>query len=523
MSEALHIRNDVPPASQPAEPTCELGDSQPEVGEVVMCEPCRDPETGAEVQAEAGATLGEGAVGISADADTLGAIEAAGLTALLSSAVVRVSVGPGTPSPLRLRLPLTSEVGPDPPVLIRADEAGEWEIVKECTFSEGFVETTIQRPPTPVPVTEPAGSADGEQPASEAIAAAAAPALPSPPPSPPEQKDLCAALASVTFFALDRRSVSTARLVVLAKSVESRLLLNFVLVEEGSVVPPAEYNVVGSFESLQVMRSSEVVMQAWDIDNRSTFSGAIQSSSGSEAVTMPPWPGHGRVETCDLVATPLLDHAVPAVKVKAPPLRYEYVKILDLSQLRPVATAAHHGPHTPPPVPAPTPLPPLTTPSPQPVPWPLPSSHPKPRVVFLNYRRTVDGDSSRDLPDHQLAQRFHDQLHASGRFAWWANSDIPGFGIPPGQPFDEGLADGLARAHSFVALLSQAGLARLALLAADSPCDMVLVRRALTSHSAPCGAFGMTCWLTDDCACPAARWNFGWPTSCGAAAASPES
>ena len=42
------------------------------------------------------------AVDISADADTLGAIEAAGLAALLCSAVVRVSVGPGSPSPLRV-------------------------------------------------------------------------------------------------------------------------------------------------------------------------------------------------------------------------------------------------------------------------------------------------------------------------------------------------------------------------------------------------------------------------------------
>ena len=170
-------------------------------------------------------------------------------------------------------------------------------------------------------------------------------------------------------------------------------------------------------------------------------------------------------------------------------------------------------------------LPPAPIPAPyQPVPPPQPptGSHPAPRVVFLNYRRTAEGDSSCDLPDHQLAQRFHDQLHASGRFAWWANSNIPGFGIPPGQPFDEGLAHGLARTHSFVALLSQDGLARLARLTADSPCDMVLVRRALASHSAPCGACGVTCWLDDECACPAARWNFGWPTSCGAAAASPE-
>jgi hypothetical protein len=113
-------------------------------------------------------------------------------------------------------------------------------------------------------------------------------------------------------------------------------------------------------------------------------------------------------------------------------------------------------------------------------PQPPPGSHLAPRVVFLNYRRTVDGDSSRDLPDHQLAQRFHDQLHARGCGAWWSNSDIPGFGIPPGQPFYDGLADGLARTHSFVALLSQDGLARLARLTADSPCDMVLVRRALS-------------------------------------------
>ena len=142
-------------------------------------------------------------------------------------------------------------------------------------------------------------------------------------------------------------------------------------------------------------------------------------------------------------------------------------------------------------------LPPQAQLSPQPLAPPqqsasppqIPSgSHPAPRVVFLNYRRTVDGDGSRDLPDHQLAQRFHDQLHVSGCGAWWANSHLPGFGIPPGQPFYDGLADGLARTHSFVALLSQDGLARLAWLTADSPCDMVLVRHALASRSAPCGA-----------------------------------
>lgn len=61
--------------------------------------------------------------------------------------------------------------------------------------------------------------------------------------------------------------------------------------------------------------------------------------------------------------------------------------------------------------------------------------------------------------------------------SWWANSELVGFGTADGQPFDEDLADGLARSTAFVALLSQDGLGRLARLTAASHCDMVVVRQ----------------------------------------------
>ena len=366
------------PVSQPEEEpaVCDLmaedgGDaggisSEGAVDSPLGSEQYHDPTTGAEVQAPTGSTLGEGAIDVSADVGMLSTIEEAGLAGFLCSAVICVNIAPSTPAPLRVRLPFKSELRPDQLALIRADAAGEWEVVKGCKFDAGYVEASIQQPHPPVacervveeiaeeeerPLPSTRGKPSPSPPPSppsttlrsptEIVGAHAAVAilqpgemltLPSPPASPPSAVAagavLFAVALSVKLFVVDGRSISSAYFSALAKYTGSMLLLNYKLSMKEET-PGHGYQVVDSIR-LQVMKHSRVIVQPCD------SAGAPLHDVEEQA--LPQWLGDP-VETGRLVASPTLIQEASLcrafVKVKAPRLKDTFKAHLDLSTLQP--------------------------------------------------------------------------------------------------------------------------------------------------------------------------------------------
>ena len=84
-----------------------------------------------------------------------------------------------------------------------------------------------------------------------------------------------------------------------------------------------------------------------------------------------------------------------------------------------------------------------------------------PGRVFLSYRVKADA---------QLVERLYDKLRIRGVDVWWDAKCLP-----PGQPWEEGFADGLLSSDVFVPVLSKSALAPLASLSAASTCDNVLL------------------------------------------------
>ena len=85
--------------------------------------------------------------------------------------------------------------------------------------------------------------------------------------------------------------------------------------------------------------------------------------------------------------------------------------------------------------------------------------------VFLGYR--VDSDKD-------LVERLYDKLQARGVDVWW---DVRC--LTPGQPWEEGFANGLAGSDVFVPVLSKAALKRYEELTPESECDNVLLEHQL--------------------------------------------
>jgi hypothetical protein len=85
--------------------------------------------------------------------------------------------------------------------------------------------------------------------------------------------------------------------------------------------------------------------------------------------------------------------------------------------------------------------------------------------VFLGYRVASDVD---------LVEKLYLGLKAEGVDVWWDKKCLP-----PGQPWEEGFADGLCSSDVFVPVLSKASLAPFAQLTAASACDNVLLEYQL--------------------------------------------
>jgi len=85
--------------------------------------------------------------------------------------------------------------------------------------------------------------------------------------------------------------------------------------------------------------------------------------------------------------------------------------------------------------------------------------------MFLSYR--VSSDAA-------LVETLYDKLCAQGVDVWWDKKCLP-----PGQPWEEGFADGVMKAQIFVPVLSKAALAPFAALQPDSRCDNVLLEYRL--------------------------------------------
>jgi len=85
--------------------------------------------------------------------------------------------------------------------------------------------------------------------------------------------------------------------------------------------------------------------------------------------------------------------------------------------------------------------------------------------VFLGYR--VDSDAD-------LVERLYDKLVSEGVDVWWDARCLP-----PGQPWEEGFADGLCSSDVFVPVISKAALAPFASLTPESRCDNVLLEHQL--------------------------------------------
>ena len=87
------------------------------------------------------------------------------------------------------------------------------------------------------------------------------------------------------------------------------------------------------------------------------------------------------------------------------------------------------------------------------------------RRLFLSYRVSTDAD---------LVERVYDKLRSLGVAVWWDRKCLL-----PGQPWEDGFADGLLASDVFVPFLSKAALAPFASLQADSQCDNVLLEYRL--------------------------------------------
>jgi hypothetical protein len=86
-------------------------------------------------------------------------------------------------------------------------------------------------------------------------------------------------------------------------------------------------------------------------------------------------------------------------------------------------------------------------------------------IIFLSYRVSTDAD---------VVAALYDKLTALGVRVWWDKVCLE-----PGQAWEEGFADGLLSSAIFVPILSKGALSSFATLAADSPCDNVLLEYVL--------------------------------------------
>ena len=86
-------------------------------------------------------------------------------------------------------------------------------------------------------------------------------------------------------------------------------------------------------------------------------------------------------------------------------------------------------------------------------------------LVFLSYRVASDA---------ALVEVLHDKLTMRGVRVWWDRKCLL-----PGQPWEEGFADGLFASSVFVPVLSKAGLKNFGELTAGSWCDNVLLEHRM--------------------------------------------
>ena len=86
-------------------------------------------------------------------------------------------------------------------------------------------------------------------------------------------------------------------------------------------------------------------------------------------------------------------------------------------------------------------------------------------LVFLSYRVASDA---------ALVEVLHDKLTMRGVRVWWDRKCLL-----PGQPWEEGFADGLFASSVFVPVLSKAGLKKFGELTAGSWCDNVLLEHRM--------------------------------------------
>ena len=88
-----------------------------------------------------------------------------------------------------------------------------------------------------------------------------------------------------------------------------------------------------------------------------------------------------------------------------------------------------------------------------------------PGRIFVSYRVSADAD---------LVEKVHDKLSAMGVDVWWDRACLP-----PGQPWEEGFAEGLLSSEVFVPFLSKAALTPFAELHEGARCDNVLLEYRL--------------------------------------------
>jgi len=86
-------------------------------------------------------------------------------------------------------------------------------------------------------------------------------------------------------------------------------------------------------------------------------------------------------------------------------------------------------------------------------------------TIFLSYRVASD---------QALAEELYNRLLALGLRVWWDKKCLK-----PGQPWEDGFADGLFSSSILVPVLSKGALATFATLTPDSPCDNVLLEHLL--------------------------------------------
>ena len=92
----------------------------------------------------------------------------------------------------------------------------------------------------------------------------------------------------------------------------------------------------------------------------------------------------------------------------------------------------------------------------------------------LRWRRISVFISYRAASDQKLVEQLFNRLLALNLRVWW---DVKC--LKPGQPWEDGFADGLFTSTVFVPVLSKAGLASFARLEAGSRCDNVLLEHLL--------------------------------------------